>query len=87
MGLCRFRNLSKIKAAVWFPSTQFRSVYEKSGLAYVPREEIERTRREKPTNLFVFGKQRVTTRVFMMAPAQAVAISVDVVDYMWEARA
>ena len=34
--------------------------------------------------MFVFGKQIVTTKVFMMAPVSADAIAVDVVDYMWE---
>ena len=51
----------------------------------MPREQIERTRREKPTNVFFFGKQRVKTKVFMMIPPENNALSVDVVDYMWEA--
>jgi len=35
-------------------------------------------RREKPVNEFRFGNQRVTTKVFMMAPAGSDEISVDV---------
>jgi hypothetical protein len=30
------------------------------------------------------GKQRTTTKVDMMAPAEHEAITLDVVDYMWE---
>jgi hypothetical protein len=41
-------------------------------------------RREKPTNIFYFGSQKITTKVFMMAPAEREAITLDVVDYIWE---
>jgi len=54
-------------------------------LVYVKPEEIAR-RREKPTNIFYFGEQQITTKVFMMAPAERDAIALDVVDYMWEER-
>lgn len=63
------------------------TVCPSQALAYVPAETVARTRREKPTNVFQFGKQRVTTRVFMMVPSEAEAIGVDVVDYMWEGHA
>lgn len=63
------------------------TVCPSQALAYVPAETIARTRREKPTNTFHFGNQKVTTKVFMMAPPDAAAITVDVVDYMWEGRA
>ena len=43
-------------------------------------------RREKPTNIFYFGSQKITTKVFMMAPAEREAIALDVVDYMWEEK-
>ena len=39
---------------------------------------------KNPTNLFVFGNQRVKTRVNMMIPPGTGAVSIDVVDYMWE---
>ena len=39
---------------------------------------------KKPTNIFVFGIQRVKTRVNMMVPPGTDAISIDVIDYMWE---
>ena len=62
------------------------TVCPSQALAYVPREEIER-RREKATNVFRFGNQTVTTKVFMMVPAGVDSVSVDVADYMWEGRA
>ena len=60
------------------------TVCPSQALAYVPREAIERSRREKPTNVFFFGRQKVTTKVFVMVPAERDALGVDVVDYMWE---
>jgi Fe-S-cluster-containing dehydrogenase component len=60
------------------------TVCPSQALAYVPPDRISRERREKPINVFHFGKQEVTTKVFMMAPAESVAIHVDVVNYMWE---
>lgn len=59
------------------------TVCPSQALAYVRPEEIAR-RPEKPTNSFYFGEQKITTKVFMMAPAERDAIAVDVVDYMWE---
>ncbi len=63
------------------------TVCPSQALAYVPRETIERGRREKPVNVFQFGRQTVTTKVFMMVPPGADAVAVDVVDYMWEGDA
>ena len=62
------------------------TVCPSQALAYVPREQIERSRREKPTNVFQFGKQRVSTKVLMMVPPSENAVSVDVADYIWEAK-
>ena len=53
-----------------------------AGLRNGPSEIANR--REKPTNIFYFGNQKITTKVFMMAPADREAIALDVVDYMWE---
>ena len=61
------------------------TVCPSQALAFVSPDEIRKTRRERPTNVFHFGKQRVTTKVFMMMPEDRSEISVDVVDYMWEA--
>jgi Fe-S-cluster-containing dehydrogenase component len=60
------------------------TVCPSQALAYVPWDEIERTRRERPVNVFFFGNERVTTKVFMMAPADADAIHVDIADFIWE---
>jgi Fe-S-cluster-containing hydrogenase component 2 len=61
------------------------TVCPSQALAYVRREEIA-NRREKPTNIFYFGNQKITTKVFMMAPAEREAVALDVVDYMWEGQ-
>jgi Fe-S-cluster-containing dehydrogenase component len=63
------------------------TVCPSQALAYVPVEQIRRARREQPTNVFQFGNQRVTTKVFMMVPPEHQAVAVDVVDYMWEQEA
>ena len=63
------------------------TVCPSQALAYLPAEEILRSRRERPTNVFLFGNQRVTTQVFMMVPVERGELSVDVVDYMWEQEA
>jgi Fe-S-cluster-containing dehydrogenase component len=60
------------------------TVCPSQALSYVRPEEIARTRREKPVNTFVFGRQVVKTMNFMMAPPASDRIEVDVVDYMWE---
>jgi Fe-S-cluster-containing dehydrogenase component len=59
------------------------TVCPSQALAYVRPEEIAQ-RREKPSNVFYFGAQRVTTKVFMMVPPEQNSVSIDVVDYMWE---
>jgi len=61
------------------------TVCPSQALAYVRPEEIA-NRREKPTNIFYFGNQKITTKVFMMAPAEREAIALDVVDYIWEGQ-
>jgi Fe-S-cluster-containing dehydrogenase component len=63
------------------------TVCPSQALAYVPAERIRRERRERPTSVFDFGRQRVTTKVFMMVPPERDALAVDVVDYMWEQEA
>jgi Fe-S-cluster-containing dehydrogenase component len=60
------------------------TVCPSQALAYVPLDEIRHTRREKPVNVFFFGKERVTTKVFMMTPPEADAVPVDIADFMWE---
>ena len=60
------------------------TVCPSQALAYVPIDEIRRTRRETPDNVFYFGNERVTTKVFMMVPPEAGAMNDDIADYIWE---
>jgi len=62
------------------------TVCPSQALAYVPIDTILRSRREKPNNLFFFGNERVTTKVFMMVPTEAEAINVDITDFMWDSQ-
>jgi Fe-S-cluster-containing dehydrogenase component len=62
------------------------TVCPSQALAYVTPERLARERRDKPVNVFYFGKQKVTTKVFMMVPPAADSVKVDVVDYMWEGK-
>jgi hypothetical protein len=59
------------------------TVCPSQALSYVRPEEIAH-RREKPTNVFQFGKQKIVTRVHMMVPADTELVSLDVLDYIWE---
>lgn len=60
------------------------TVCPSQALYYATPKEVARTRREKPTNVFYFGNQRITTKVFMMAPAERDFVSIDIADYMTE---
>jgi Fe-S-cluster-containing dehydrogenase component len=60
------------------------TVCPSQALAYVRPEEIAGTRQSKPTNIFYFGDQKITTKVFMMVPSESEPVSVDVIDYIWE---
>jgi Fe-S-cluster-containing dehydrogenase component len=69
------------------------TVCPSQALAYVPAETIRRERREVPSNVFWFGNERVTTKVFYMVPPETTAadderaVRVDVTDFMWEGEA
>ena len=63
------------------------TVCPSQALAYVTPEAIASRRNERPTDVFFFGNERVTTKVRMMAPASRDAIALDVADYMWPAMA
>jgi hypothetical protein len=60
------------------------TVCPSQALAYVTPETIAQTRREKPSNTFFFGNQKVTTQVSMMLPPEDSTLSLDVVDHLWE---
>jgi len=65
------------------------TVCPSQALAYVTTETIARERRERPVNVFRFGRETVTTKVFMMAPPgtdridTALAGDADVADEVW----
>lgn len=63
------------------------TVCPSQALAYVTPEAMAALRPERPTSVFFFGAERVTTKVKMMAPAQRDAIALDVTDYMFEGTA
>jgi len=61
------------------------TVCPSQALAYIRPEEAIR-RPTKPTNVFQFGNQTVRTKVAMMIPAQFNSLTLDVADYVWEAK-
>ncbi|HYM10198.1 MAG TPA: 4Fe-4S dicluster domain-containing protein [Bryobacterales bacterium] len=61
------------------------TVCPSQALAYVTPEAIA-ARREKPSNVFHFGNQRVTTKVYMMLPGERDSLTLDVADYIWEGQ-
>ena len=63
------------------------TVCPSQALAFVPIDKIKKERKLKPTNIFHFGNQTVKTKVFMMVPENFDAITIDVVDYLWETEA
>jgi len=61
------------------------TVCPSQALAYLPPAEIAK-RREVPTNVFRFGAEVVTTKVYMMVPADRAAGGIDVADFLEDAR-
>jgi Fe-S-cluster-containing dehydrogenase component len=59
------------------------TVCPSQALAYVRKEDIA-MRRETPTNVFQFGNQTITTKVYMMTPPGTAAVVPDITEYMWE---
>ena len=53
------------------------TVCPSQALAFVPREEMGRLRRGQPVNVWVFGGERVRTRVSVMLPREAGPVRVD----------
>ncbi len=58
------------------------TVCPSGALAYGPREEIRRTRRERGINAFQFGPQVVRTKVQMMVPEGSGGLDVDIAALM-----
>ncbi len=59
------------------------TVCPSQALAYLRPEEIAQ-RREKPSNVFQFGNQTITTQVYMMTPAGTESVHLDITEFMWE---
>jgi len=59
------------------------TVCPSQALAYLRPEEIAQ-RREKPSNIFQFGNQTITTQVYMMTPAGTESVHLDITEFMWE---
>jgi len=59
------------------------TVCPSQALAYVRTEEIA-ARREKPSNVFYFGNQKITTQVYMMTPSGTDSVTLDITEFMWE---
>lgn len=58
------------------------TVCPSDALYFGKREHIERTRREKPTKDFQFGRQKVRTKVNMMVAPERDALIIDVANFM-----
>ena len=59
------------------------TVCPSQALAYLRPEEIAQ-RREKPSNVFQFGNQTITTLVYMMTPPGTESVNLDITEFMWE---
>jgi Fe-S-cluster-containing dehydrogenase component len=59
------------------------TVCPSGALTFAPAEEIAK-RREVATNVFQFGRQTVTTKVYMMVPAGTERVAVDLADLIWD---
>jgi Fe-S-cluster-containing dehydrogenase component len=59
------------------------TVCPSQALAYLRPEDIAR-RREKPSNVFSFGSQVITTQVYMMTPPGTESVNLDITEFIWE---
>lgn len=51
-------------------------------LFFGPKSVIEKLRKNKPNNEFTFGKQKITTKVYLMSDNSDAPVDMDVVDFM-----
>jgi Fe-S-cluster-containing dehydrogenase component len=58
------------------------TVCPSGALAFGPRDEIQKIRRERSTNVFHFGPQTVRTKVQLMVPAGTGEVDVDIAAFM-----
>jgi Fe-S-cluster-containing dehydrogenase component len=62
------------------------TVCPSGALAFGTREDMEKKRRERTTDVFTFGQSRVKTRVQLMVPAGTGEVDMDVAAFMERAR-
>ena len=58
------------------------TVCPSQALYFGPRSEIEKNRKNKPVNKFQFGKQTITTKVYVMAADSEVPLDQDIADFI-----
>jgi len=58
------------------------TVCPSGALYYGPRETLEKSRRERPTNTFVFGRQVVKTKVQLMVGSATEEVEFDVASFI-----
>lgn len=58
------------------------TVCPSGALYYGPREYVEKNRRTTPTNVFVFGRQVVRTKVNLMVGRDTDSVEIDVTSFM-----
>jgi Fe-S-cluster-containing dehydrogenase component len=58
------------------------TVCPSQALFFGPKSEIERYRKNIPNNQFIFGKQKITTKVYMMMDTSEVPWDMDVANFM-----
>ena len=58
------------------------AVCPSEALFFGPKSFIEKNRRNKPNNRFQFGRQMITTKVYLMVDTDDSPLAMDVVDFM-----
>jgi Fe-S-cluster-containing dehydrogenase component len=58
------------------------TVCPSQALFFGPKSYIEQTRKNIPNNQFIFGKQKIITKVYMMMDSADTATDMDVVNFM-----
>ena len=58
------------------------AVCPSQALFFGPKLVMEQTRKNKPNDQFMFGKQQITTKVYLMMETDVTPIGMDVVDFM-----
>ena len=62
------------------------TVCPSGALYFGPKSDIEKTRKNKPTNEFWFGRQKITTKVYLMTAAPQDGVELDVMAFISESE-